>query len=100
MPVPASYNDITEDKAVRDHVGVAWYDRTFYVPQTWNSTHTKVWLRFGGVHYAADVVCLFLSTYYTSLAHTDIILHIAFPSSESAFLSSVILHVNEIHSLI
>lgn len=55
MPVPASYNDITQDKAVRDHVGVAWYDRTFYVPQKWNSSDTKIWLRFAGVHYAADV---------------------------------------------
>jgi beta-glucuronidase len=61
MPVPASYNDITEDKAIRDHVGVVWYDRTFYVPQTWNSANTKVWLRFGGVHYTADVVRLFAS---------------------------------------
>jgi beta-glucuronidase len=62
MPVPASYNDITEDMAVRDHVGVVWYDRTFYVPRTWNSASTKIWLRFGGVHYAADVVRLFAST--------------------------------------
>jgi beta-glucuronidase len=61
MPVPASYNDITQDKAVRDHVGVAWYDRTFYVPQKWNSADTKVWLRFAGVHYAADVVRFFVS---------------------------------------
>jgi beta-glucuronidase len=59
MPVPASYNDITQDKAVRDHVGVAWYDRTFYVPRKWDSTDTKIWLRFAGVHYAADVVRLF-----------------------------------------
>ncbi|HJE52492.1 MAG TPA: hypothetical protein K8V15_11055 [Tessaracoccus flavescens] len=28
MPVPASYNDITTDKAVHDHVGYAWYQRT------------------------------------------------------------------------
>ncbi|GFG37069.1 hypothetical protein Cfor_05748 [Coptotermes formosanus] len=55
MPVPASYNDITQDKAIRDHVGVVWYDRTFYVPQAWNSNVTRIWLRFGGVHYAAEV---------------------------------------------
>lgn len=55
MPVPASYNDITQDKAIRDHVGIVWYDRNFYVPHTWNSNVTKIWLRFGGVHYAAEV---------------------------------------------
>jgi beta-glucuronidase len=60
MPVPASYNDVTQDKAVRDHVGVAWYDRTFYVPQKWNSTDTNTWLRFAGVHYAVDVVRSFV----------------------------------------
>ncbi|XP_069689811.1 beta-glucuronidase-like [Periplaneta americana] len=55
MPVPSSYNDITEDKEVRDHVGVVWYDRTFYPPKLWNSNDLKVWLRFASVHYAADV---------------------------------------------
>lgn len=60
MPVPASYNDITQEKALRDHVGIVWYDRTFYIPQTWNSNVTKIWLRFGGVHYAAEVVCSYL----------------------------------------
>ena len=28
MPVPASYNDIVADAAVRDHVGDVWYQRT------------------------------------------------------------------------
>ncbi|KAJ4432164.1 hypothetical protein ANN_20780 [Periplaneta americana] len=56
MPVPSSYNDITQDKAVRDHLGVVWYDRTFYVPVGWKSSATKVWLRFGSVHYEAHVV--------------------------------------------
>jgi beta-glucuronidase len=30
MPVPASYNDLTQDAAVRDHVGEVWYERTFH----------------------------------------------------------------------
>lgn len=30
MPVPASYNDLTQEAAVRDHVGEVWYERTFY----------------------------------------------------------------------
>jgi hypothetical protein len=57
MPVPASYNDITEDKAIRDHVGLVWYDRTFYVPEAWRQS-SLVWLRFGSVHYAAQVVSI------------------------------------------
>ena len=35
MPVPSSYNDITQDAAVRDFVGVAWYETTAFVPRTW-----------------------------------------------------------------
>nr|CAD7434419.1 unnamed protein product [Timema monikensis] len=53
MPVPASYNDITEDPEVRDFVGVVWYDRNFYVPSSWEGK--RVWLRFGSVTYLAVV---------------------------------------------
>ena len=35
MPVPASYNDITVEASLRDFVGWAWYDRTFYVSPSW-----------------------------------------------------------------
>nr|CAD7460959.1 unnamed protein product [Timema tahoe] len=56
MPVPASYNDITQDKAVRDHVGLVWYDRSFFVPDTWRQQGLRVWMRFGSVSYAAQVV--------------------------------------------
>ena len=35
MPVPASYNDITTDKSLRDHVGWVWYEREFYIPNDW-----------------------------------------------------------------
>ena len=35
MPVPSSYNDITVDSGLRDFVGWAWYDRTFYVSPAW-----------------------------------------------------------------
>lgn len=55
MPVPSSYNDITEDKALREHVGVVWYDRTFFVPQSWKDEHLRVWIRFGSIHYLAHV---------------------------------------------
>lgn len=55
MPVPASYNDITTDSALRDHVGTVWYDRKFFVPRSWQQDQ-RVWLRFGSVHYEAFVV--------------------------------------------
>ncbi|KAH8400725.1 hypothetical protein KR009_000671 [Drosophila setifemur] len=51
IPVPASYNDITTDN-LRDHVGTVWYERTFFVPRSWEGNH-RTWLRFGSVHYSA-----------------------------------------------
>lgn len=53
MPVPSSYNDITEDDKMRDHVGTVWYERKFFVPKSWQTQ--RVWLRFGSVHYEAYV---------------------------------------------
>ncbi|KAK9710558.1 Glycosyl hydrolases family 2, sugar binding domain [Popillia japonica] len=53
MPVPSSYNDITQNPAIRDHLGIAWYDRTFFVPKSWRNQ--RVWLRFSSVHYAAQI---------------------------------------------
>lgn len=35
MAVPASYNDIAADAAVRDFIGNAWYQRTVWVPRGW-----------------------------------------------------------------
>ncbi|RUS78629.1 hypothetical protein EGW08_013599 [Elysia chlorotica] len=54
MPVPASYNDITEDKALRDFVGWVWYDRQFYVSPAW-SKNWRVVLRFDSAHYYSIV---------------------------------------------
>ncbi|KAL1494471.1 hypothetical protein ABEB36_010067 [Hypothenemus hampei] len=54
MPVPSSYNDITVDWRVRDHVGLVWYDRIFFVPKFWSDSG-RVWLRFESVNYAAQV---------------------------------------------
>lgn len=54
MPVPASYNDITTDWKLRDHVGLVWYEKFFQVPKFWTNVG-KIWLRFGSVSYAADV---------------------------------------------
>ncbi|KAI4487038.1 hypothetical protein M0802_012093 [Mischocyttarus mexicanus] len=53
MPVPSSYNDITTSKELRDHVGAVWYERSFYVPLSWQNQ--RVFLRFGSVHYLAQV---------------------------------------------
>jgi beta-glucuronidase len=35
MAVPASYNDISADPAVRNHVGPVWYQRSVWVPAGW-----------------------------------------------------------------
>ena len=53
MPVPSSYNDITTNSSIRDHVGWAWYDRDFFIPSHWNEQTVN--LRFGSVHYYAMV---------------------------------------------
>lgn len=34
--VPASYNDLFVDPAIRNHVGVVWYQRTIQVPRGWS----------------------------------------------------------------
>ena len=53
MPVPASYNDITTDKNLRDHVGWVWYERNFSIPLNWNQE--RMILRFGSVTHHAVV---------------------------------------------
>ncbi|EDV98514.1 beta-glucuronidase [Drosophila grimshawi] len=55
MPVPASYNDVTVDQQLRDHVGTVWYERQFFVPTRWRTDKLRTWLRFGSVHYQAVV---------------------------------------------
>ncbi|OQV24495.1 Beta-glucuronidase [Hypsibius exemplaris] len=53
MPVPSSYNDITQDKKLRDHVGWVWYEREFFVASSWKVK--RVVLRFDSVQYYAKV---------------------------------------------
>jgi beta-glucuronidase len=36
--VPASYNDLFTDQAVRDHVGYVWYQREVHVPRGWDGS--------------------------------------------------------------
>ena len=54
MPVPSSYNDITQNKTLRDFVGWAWYETEFYVPTEW--LNRRVVLRFDSAHYNTIVV--------------------------------------------
>ena len=61
MPVPSSYNDITQDRALRDFIGWVWYDREVYAPGTWKSDHIRVVLRFESAHYNTIVVGLTMS---------------------------------------
>ena len=42
MAVPASYNDIGVDTAVRDHIGPVWYRRSFFVPTDWRGSAVVV----------------------------------------------------------
>ncbi|XP_022340501.2 beta-glucuronidase-like [Crassostrea virginica] len=53
MPVPASYNDITQSKELRDFVGWAWYDIEFYVPP--ELANKRIVMRIDSAHYNAIV---------------------------------------------
>jgi beta-glucuronidase len=64
MPVPSSYNDVTQDSDIRDHIGWAWYHRDFFVPRTWKSQRVNI--RFGSVNYFAIVVSADQDRFMTS----------------------------------
>lgn len=51
MPVPSSYNDITQEVGIRDFVGWAWYEKQFFVPKSWLTDERSVILRFGSINY-------------------------------------------------
>lgn len=53
MPVPASYNDVLPDAAVRDHIGDVWYQTTVRVPRGW--ADQRVVLRFDSATHRAVV---------------------------------------------
>jgi beta-glucuronidase len=53
MPVPSSYNDITQNATLRDFVGVVWYETVNFVPANWAGS--RVMLYFGSAHYFSQV---------------------------------------------
>lgn len=53
MPVPASYNDITQDAALRDFIGAVFYETCLFIPPHWRDK--KVLLRFGSATHRAAV---------------------------------------------
>ena len=55
MPVPSSYNDITQDIHLRDFVGWAWYERNIWLPHFWLQSKQRVFLLFESVRYYATV---------------------------------------------
>ena len=56
MPVPSSYNDITEDRNLRDFIGWVWYEKEVYAPRAWSSNDTRVVLKFEAANYNTIVV--------------------------------------------
>ena len=59
MPVPSSYNDVTQDAKIRDHIGWVWYQREFFIPKGWKTYPVNI--RFGSVNYFATVVIITLN---------------------------------------
>lgn len=53
MAVPSSYNDISTDKHVRDHVGDVWYQKNVVIPKTWKDK--RIVLRVGSASHNATV---------------------------------------------
>ena len=51
--VPASYNDLFTDPAIRDHVGWVYYQRSVQVPRGW--TGERILLRFDAATHSAKV---------------------------------------------
>ncbi|KAL7635568.1 UNVERIFIED_CONTAM: hypothetical protein RMT77_014637 [Armadillidium vulgare] len=55
MAVPSSYNELTQNSSIRDHIGWAWYDRTFQIPKHWGGNDVRKVLRLGAAHYNSIV---------------------------------------------
>lgn len=53
MPVPSSYNDITQDPKIRDHIGMVWYETEFIIPKSW--IDKRIFVRVGSASHTAMV---------------------------------------------
>ncbi len=53
MPVPSSYNEITQDPKIRDFIGDVWYERSFFVPESWKNR--TIYIHFGSATHRARV---------------------------------------------
>ena len=51
MPVPSSYNDVTQNVTIHRHIGMVWYARDFYI----HKTAPRWVLRFQAARYHAHV---------------------------------------------
>ncbi|XP_024060726.1 beta-glucuronidase [Terrapene carolina triunguis] len=57
MPVPASFNELTQDPNLRQYTGWVWYEKEVLLPRSWllNALNTRVVLRVGCAHYYSIV---------------------------------------------
>ncbi|TFK12972.1 gap junction delta-2 protein [Platysternon megacephalum] len=57
MPVPASFNELTQDPNLRQYTGWVWYEKEVLLPRSWllNALNTRVVLRVGSAHYYSIV---------------------------------------------
>uniref|UniRef100_A0A8C5X265 Beta-glucuronidase n=1 Tax=Malurus cyaneus samueli TaxID=2593467 RepID=A0A8C5X265_9PASS len=57
MPVPASFNDITQDPSLENYIGWVWYEKEVLLPLRWlqGDPAPRVVLRFGSAHYYSIV---------------------------------------------
>ena len=53
MAVPSSYNELSQDRTVREHVGVVWYERECFIPLHWLTS--RVVLYVGSANHHATV---------------------------------------------
>ena len=63
MPVPSSWNDITQNDSLKEYIGWVWYEREAWVPSLWAGL--RIVLRFESAHYNAIAVSI--RSYCTSL---------------------------------
>lgn len=84
MPVPSSFNDITQNHKLRDFIGWVWYEKEAWIPQRWlQNKDTRIMLRVASAHYYAVVVSserfFFFMSFYASL--TPPLLHVSHTGS-------------------